>query len=790
MEGKGLSKTEAQESLKRWGFNEVIPSHGNNAIAEIKQIFLDPMGLMLLSLSGLYWFLDDKPDAIILLITFFPVTAIDVILGIQSGKALKALRGTLSLTAKVLRDGAIQEIDIRKIVPDDLIVFEEGQTLPADGLIVEAENLTITEAALTGESIPVTKKKDELFFGGTSILTGRGLGRIQKTGKYSKFGTIAVLIGNTVETTSPLRRTVDRLVKIVVGIAFVFAIALFILQWSATKQFIPSLIIALTLGMAAVPEEFPLVFTLYLSLGAWRLSKKKVLVKSLPSVEALGGVDVICTDKTGTLTEGVFRLEELHQFDYSVSEATAWQGALMGCEVNAVDSMEIPIVEKGNAFKDTLRDWVLVHDYQFDQKNKTMSHVWKNIKNSEMRIAMKGAAEGVLTHCQLDAPLKAKIDKTLESLASQGKRILGLASKIINSNGDRKADETNLNFIGFLVFSDPIRPKVKEAIHDCQRAGIEIKMLTGDHLLTAHSIADQIGLAHSHQLLFTGEMLSQMTEIERSKTYLDAAVFARVTPEQKYEMVKTLQAHGKIVAMTGDGINDAPALRLADIGISMGKSATDVARSTAKMVLLENDFSGIVTAVMEGRKIFSNLRRSFSYLISFHIPVILLALIPPFLRWPSILLPVHIILLELVVHPISAFTFENIVSKKTEKNSQKLLLSGTQLVRASLSGLFLSIAAIFVFKKEVAVSVDRARAIAFATVLIGNIFFVVSETWPNFNRRFYVTVASLLGLTLVLTMTKAIASYLHFEPITVVQFISVFSLSTIATCPGFIKSKK
>jgi Ca2+-transporting ATPase len=790
MINQGLSVSEVEEKLKQWGFNEVVPSHSRTVFSELKKILLDPMGLMLLSLSGLYWLLDDKPNAVILFIAFFPVTAVDVILGIQSGKALKALRGTLTLNAKLMRGGVVQEVPIRKIVPDDLIIFEEGQTLPADGLIIEAENLIINEAALTGESIPVSKQLDDSFFGGTTILSGRGLGRVQKTGRHSKFGMIAVLMGGNVETTSPLRKTVDRLVKIVVGIAFIFAIVLFILEWNATHQFIPSLIIALTFGMAAVPEEFPLVFTLYLSLGAWRLSKQKVLVKSLPSVEALGGVDVICTDKTGTLTEGVFQLEELRQTDQAVSNADAWRSALMACEVIAVDSMEIPIFEKGKAFKNTLVDWTLLHDYPFDLKSKTMSHVWKNAKSSEMMIAMKGAAEGVLGHCQLDAKAKADIEKILEELASQGKRILGLASKIVRSTGNREEDETSLNFIGLLVFSDPVRSNVKQAIQECQETGIQIKMLTGDHLLTAHSIADQIGLVHSHEFLFTGEMLSKMSAEERSKAYLDGAVFARVTPEQKHEMVKALQDQGKVVAMTGDGINDAPALGLADIGISMGKSATDVARSTAKIVLLENDFSGIVAAVFEGRRIFSNLRRSFSYLIAFHIPVILLALIPPFLKWPSILLPVHIILLELLVHPISAFTFENISLKKAEKNTQRSLMSRSQLLRAGLSGLFVSAVALFLFKGGMSESADQARSLAFAVVLVGNIFFVFSETLPTFNRRFYITVVALFVLTVFLTMTKTLSNYLHFDPITGLQLVLALVLSAIAASPGFIRFRR
>ena len=786
MKFQGLSELDASERINQWGYNEVIPHQSLSLLNEIKKILMDPMGLMLLILSTLYWILGDRSDAIILLIAFFPVTAVDVILGFQSRKALKALSSSLSLNAKLIRDGIIKDIFIRNIVPNDLIVFEEGQVLPADGLVLESEGLSVSEAALTGESIPVFKNVNDSFFGGTTILSGRGVGEVQKTGKNSRFGSIAKLMSLATESRSPLQKRVAHLVRVVVLFAICFAILLFSMEWFRTHQFIPSLIIALTLGMAAVPEEFPLVFTLYLSLGAWRLSKSKILVKSLPCVEALGGVDVICTDKTGTLTEGIFHLDALLKTNADVTESQAWLIAEMACEPIGVDSLEIPIIQKAKEYTSELDQWELLVDYPFEIKNKTMSHVWKKKTNPELTIAMKGAAEGVIAQCLLDAFEKAVILNKLNELSSQGKRVLGLASKSIQISKQRKEDESELNFIGFLVFNDPIRVQVKEAIQKCQDAGIQIKILTGDHLLTAHFIADQIGLNHSHQYLFTGEIINELKAEEKIKAYLNGGIFARVTPEQKLELVQALQGEGKIVAMTGDGINDAPALKLADIGISMGKMATDVARASAKMVLLESDFSGIVKAVFEGRKIFANLRRSFSYLISFHIPVILLALLPPFFGWPSILMPVHIILLELVVHPVSAFTFENITSKDPEKNTQGALLSRRQIFGASASGLLLSFLALIIFGYFKSNSSELARSGAVATVLYGNVYFVLANVFPLINRRFYITAGILTCITIGITQTNLFASLLHFAKLNFLESIFILVLAFIAVLPGFI----
>jgi len=406
-----------------------------------------------------------------------------------------------------------------------------------------------------------------------------------------------------------------------------------------------------------------------------------------------------------------------------------------------------------------------------------MAHTWKANSGEQINVCMKGALEGVLNHCKLDSSEITEIHAINESYAQKGKRVLALAL-------GHSADEQEMQFAGFLVYSDPIRPDVRQAILDCQNAGIEIKMITGDHLLTAHAIADQIGLIHSHSHLYTGAELARMSLQDREQAFIKGAVFARVSPEQKHEMVKALKASGKVVAMTGDGINDAPALRLADIGISMGKSATDVARSTARMVLIENDFSGIVDAVFEGRNAFSNLRKSFSYLISFHTPVILLAMIPPFLGWPSILMSIHIILLELVVHPVSAITFEKSPDRKQKRSEQQTFLNTEQWLTSITSGMILSLICIVQFHFTYPIDEYLARNHAFAILVFGNIFFVGAASFPDWNRKFWITVLTLTGACFLISMNGYISSILHFKPLDTKELIAAFFKSAICTLPS------
>lgn len=782
-ENLGLSTEEAQRRLQKFGNNEIVGESQYSGFKQFLKILRDPMGLMMLGLSILYFLTDSRTDAVIILIAYIPVTMVDVFLELRSEKALKLLKSNFQTKAKVFRDGHLVEVPVKSLVPGDILAFAEGQSLPADGQITESSHLSVNESALTGESLPVEKTAFSQFYAGTTILSGRGLGQIQSTGRSTKFGKISHLLESSSESESPLQKKVNSLVKKVVIIAFILVLCLLALELIRGATPLKALITALTFGMATVPEEFPLVFTLYLSLGAWRLSKKGVLVKSLPSVETLGNVDVICTDKTGTLTEGKFSLIDFIGFG-DRDEQNRNLVALMACEPQPVDAMELAITNKISGFDSMTKNWKLSFDYPFEASGKHMTHIWTDAHGNSV-LAMKGAVEGILEHVQVMPAEKQLILETVNRFSSQGKRILGLAAKNGKFSGNRKRDEENSEFVGLLIFSDPVRPTAKMAITECQKAGIEIKMLTGDHLMTAHAIGHELEIFHQDDLVFSGSQIQAMTEQQREQIYLNASIFARVSPEQKFEMIQCLQKNGKVVAMTGDGINDSPALKLADIGVSMGESATDVARSTAKMVLLKNDFNALVAAIIEGRNIFSNLRRSFSYLISFHIPVVFLAFFPPLIGWSQLLLPIHIILLELIVHPISAFAFENL--NAPFKRSEKSLLPLNASLTAILSGCLLSVLSLapLIFFKNSAPTLTRS--ISLSIVLYGNIGFTLLEAWPKINtKRILFICGFLLLLPAVLCNLPGLNEQFSLSPLSSQYIIITFLAGIFASLPALI----
>lgn len=754
----GLSTAEAESQRKKFGFNEIEEKRLSGALENLFKILIDPMGLMLLILSLIYWTFDKHTDAIILLIAYVPIVGVDVLLELKSQKALRSLKQSIKSTCHVIRDGKTIVLRTRELVPGDLLILEEGQTLPADGRLIETSSVTIDESSVTGESEPIEKSNKDSVLSGTTVLTGTGVVEIEKTGFSSQIGAVARVLKEFEATPSPLLRAVKRAVKIVFLIALGLGVIVFIAGVYNGDSYSSSLISSLTLAMAAIPEEFPLVFTLYLSLAAYRLSKKHVLVKTLPAVEALGRVDVICTDKTGTITEGKFKLERILGVGGDVPLSDEQISALVfSCEPKAIDAMEAAMFDwvKSNR-ADTIEKlqsaWDLQFDYPFDTRGKYMSHVWKDRESGNQVMAMKGALEGVLSHCDNSVD-KTAILAAAKAEAESGKRLLGLAKKVGPFSGERETDELDLKFVGILSFTDPVRSSVKAAIQSCVERGIRVKMLTGDHLLTAHAVADKIGLPHEHDQLFTGADLDALSEENRKLAYMRGAVFARLKPEQKLQLVEALKAEGDIVAMTGDGINDAPALKLADIGISMGDRATDVARSTAQLILLKNDFNGIVSAVLEGERVLNSLSQSFGYLIAFHIPIIGVALFQSFFLKAPVLQPIHIVLLELIVHPVSAFVFDEENAKSIRR---KKLITGGQVIWSAARGLLL-----IVFALSISVfgpgSVEFNDSLGVLTLVLGNIGLLIGEKGgftAMFKTRSHRTVTA-IGLLLLLSAILA-----------------------------------
>lgn len=769
----GLTQNEADLRLRQFGHNTIEQQKWATWLENLRHIISDPMGIMLFCLSLVYWLIGDVNEAILLLAALVPIIGVDVVLQMRSQKALRALKKSLPSTCFVMRDGKTVRISVHHIVPGDALILEEGQTLAADGVLIESVDLTIDESSLTGESIPVEKKISDEVLSGTTVLTGRGIVEVQKTGLSSQMGAIAKVLQEFESESSPLLKLINKWVRIFFILAVAFAAIIFLLSWFKGHGFGLSLITSLTVAMAAIPEEFPLIFTLYLSLAAYRLSQRGILVKTLPAVEGLGRVDVICTDKTGTLTEGKFRLENIDTIDSEASDESLIRAMILSCEPKAIDAMENAIFESVEArfgsqkITEAHSQWRLEHDYPFDVRDKYMCHIWRNNQTGQQFLAMKGSVEGVLARCRSETN-KSKILALTEKYSSQGQRLLALAASAGSFSGERARDEKDLNFMGLLCFSDPIRPSVPAAIKECVRRGIQIKMLTGDHLLTAHAISDAIGLPHTHDQIFSGVDLDRFSSTEKARAYISGAIFARLKPEQKLELVKCLKASHKIVAMTGDGVNDAPALKLADIGISMGDRATDVARSSAQMVLIKNDFGGIVDAIIQGKNVLSSLSESFGYLVAFHIPIILLALAQALILDSQILMPIHIVLLELIVHPVSAFVFAEVPVNEDETVDARSMKS--RLIGSAFRGLLVTALAWGVFHYFDG-SFEQQRTAALFFIVFANMGLLIAESGGLIGslmsrpKRVLIASGLLLALGFALNAVPAFVSLFSLEPI-------------------------
>ena len=669
---QGLTSADAARLLREHGPNRWVKHDRLAALREALGALLDPMAVMLAIAAGLYWLLGETRDAVILGIALIPVLGVDVFLEVRSRAALKKLAAAASPAAHVVRDGAVMTVPLGEVVPGDLLALVEGHVAGADGLVVWAANLSMDESALTGESVPQAKRPftgdsvpapEMRLYAGSLAVTGHGFGRVTATGQRTAYGNIASLLAETPASLSPLQQHASRLAgRLAVGAVGVAALLFGAGVWRG-EPWTEALLGAASLAMAAIPEEFPLILTLFLSMGAWRLAGKGMLVRRLAAVETLGATTVICTDKTGTLTRGEFVVTEHLVLDSSLSDTAFLERALLACEDVPADAMEKALLDyaqaKGVSHEAVIGGWSLLRDYDFDPVGKHMSHVWREKASGEIVIAAKGALEGVLAHASATAEERTQLIDANARMADRGLRVLAVAGRRASEPGaDRDEDEHALVVHGLIGFQDPLRPEVPAAVAECQRAGMQVKMITGDHALTAHAVAEAAGIVHDDATIVTGDELDALEEPARSARIAQSAILARISPAQKLLIVDALKKMGAIVAMTGDGVNDAPALRRADIGIAMGKRGTDVARATADLVLLDDNFASIVATVREGRHIHHNIQRAFLYLVAFHVPIVVLAALVPLLGLPLLLLPVHLVWLELIVHPVSALVFQ------------------------------------------------------------------------------------------------------------------------------------
>ncbi len=765
---RGLTHAQVQEKQKKEGLNELPSSKPKNLVAIAWGVVKEPMFLLLVACGTLYLVLGDIQEGLMLLGFVFVIMGIEFYQERKTEKALDALKDLASPRALVIREGIEKRIAGRDVVTDDLVILQEGDRVPADATVLYSVNLMADESLLTGESVSVRKSEwnetdqivqpggDDLPFvySGTMIVQGNGIVKVTAIGQNTEIGKIGKALDSVKEEPTKLKTEMGLLVKrlAIIGISLC---VLVILVYTLTRaDLLKGFLAGITLAMAMLPEEFPVVLTVFMALGAWRMSKKNVLTRKPSAVETLGSATVLCTDKTGTLTQNKMTVSQLYNGNeiHKVTQKTGFpeefheiiEYGILSSQTNPFDPMERAITNLGDAYlQDTEHihtDWQMVKEYSLSKDLLAMSRVFTHPESHRQTIATKGAPEAIFELCHLPEADQEKYSKAVAEMASAGLRVLGVAKSLISKEYLPEIQhDFDFEFIGLIGLSDPIRETVPEAVRECYQAGIRVIMITGDYPVTAMNIAREIGLKN-YDVSISGPELQAMTEDELCERIKEVNVFARVVPEQKLKIVNALKRNREIVAMTGDGVNDAPALKAANIGIAMGEKGTDVAREASSLVLMDDNFASIVGAVKMGRRIFDNLQKALGYIFAIHVPIAGLSLIPVFFaNWPLLLWPVHIVFLELIIDPACSIIFE---AEKEEKNvmnrppkdinepffgAKKIWLSCSQGI-----GILAIVFAVYFFGLRMNYSEQEVRALAFTTLIAANIAVILSNrSWTR-----------------------------------------------------------
>jgi len=765
---QGLSANQAKEKLRTEGFNNLPSSKPRNFFSIALGVVKEPMFILLVACGTLYLVLGDIQEGLMLLSFVFVIMGIEFFQEKKTEKALDALKDMASPRALVIRDGEATRIAGFEVVTDDIIVLQEGDRVPADATVLTSVNLLADESLLTGEPVPVRKNDwDEVekdiqpggddfpfVYSGSMIVQGNGIARVTSIGINTEIGKIGKALEGIKEEPTRLNQEMGSLVKKITIIATVLCI-LVIVSYTLTRgSLVDGFLAGITLAMAMLPEEFPVILTVFMALGAWRMSKKKVLTRNPSAIETLGSATVLCTDKTGTLTQNKMTVASLYNGNDFLTVAKAnevnsefheiIEYGILSSQTNPFDPMEKALTNMGHLFlKGTEHihsDWAMIKEYPLSKELLAMSRVFSFKGTQEKIIATKGAPEAIFDLCHLDEENKKRLSLAVEALAKSGLRVLGVAKAKINAKGLPEIQhDFTFDFIGLIGLSDPIRKNVKQAVSECYKAGIRVIMITGDYPVTAKHIALEIGLENSEKCI-TGQELHVMTDDELCEKIKEINVFARVVPEQKLKIVNALKKNKEIVAMTGDGVNDAPALKSANIGIAMGRKGTDVAREASSLVLMDDDFSSIVGAIKMGRRIFDNLQKAFGYIFAIHVPIAGLSLIPILLgHFPIILWPVHIVFLELIIDPACSIIFE---AEKEEKNAMNRppkginepFFGGKKILFSCLQGVGILIVTltVYIVGLHLGYEAKGIRAMAFTTLIVSNIAVILTNrSWTD-----------------------------------------------------------
>lgn len=774
--------------LKQVGANELPVSRPRSNARLLLDVVAEPMFLLLVACGAIYLLLGDPDEALMLLGFVAIVVAMTFFQQRRTERSLHALRDLSSPRALVLRDGQQMRIAGRDLVPGDVVLLAEGDRVPADIDLLNCSNLTVDESLLTGESVPVSKlpgdqtatPEQARIYSGTLITQGTARGLVVATGPASALGRIGASLAALGGELTPIQQETRGVVKTVASCGALLALTLALAYWYLNGAWLQGVLAGLTLAMAILPEELPVILTLFLGLGAWRLGRSQILARSIPAIELLGATTVLCVDKTGTLTANRMEVRGLWSEHASFSSsASALPDALHGLLEYAVlashrqafDPMEQAITSAGALWLANTEhlhgDWQLIDDYPLSRQLLAMSRVWQSPDRDAYLVAAKGAPEAIIDLCHLDAARSASIAVQVGQMAAQGLRVIAVASASFAAPPLPDNQHVfEFEFLGLVALQDPIRPEVPQAVAQCHAAGMQVVMITGDHPATATAIATQAGI---HGAVLSGPELATLDDAALSRRLEHSRVFCRISPEQKLRLVQAFRQRGEIVAMTGDGVNDAPALKAAHIGVAMGARGTDVAREAAALVLLKDDFSSLLLAVQHGRRLFANLRKAIVFIVAVHVPIVGLSILPVLFGWPMLLMPVHILFLQLVIDPACSLVFEAETieagaMQNPPRSPQQHLFDRAILRRGLLQGgaLLLILLLWHQLLRWHGVADDAARSSTFVALVLANLGLIFSNlSWQlpawrrshQSNRPFYwISAIALLLLATVLSV--------------------------------------
>lgn len=784
---KGLSEEEVIQSRQQYGSNISEYKKPNFFLESLKKLVQEPLIIILLLVSSTIYFITGKTaDAIFLLFAILFVSLISLYQDTRSKNALEKLRNYTQPKCKVIRNGEIAEVDIEELVIGDSLMVEEGTSICADGLITYSNDFSVNEAILTGESFSVpkdiSKEKNEIFQG-TSVISGMAIASISAIGPKTKLGIIGKSIESIPEEKTALELKLNSFVKKMALIGFVVFILVLALNYFKSYNIINSLLKALTLALSVLPQEIPVAFTTFMAIGAWRMMRKGIIVKQTKTVETLGSATVICIDKTGTITQNKMVLAKIFSMQSQVlknidtkntnDEKELIRLSMFASEPIPFDPMEVALHQAyAKVFsKDERPNYNLIHEYPLSGVPPFMTHIFKN-KQGKQLIVAKGAPEGLMKLCKLTIKEKRTIENAIIKITSEGFRVLGVAKANFKGKGfPENQEDFDFDFIGLVSFYDPPKNNINKVLQDFYKAGINVKIITGDYGLTTTSLAKQIGF-RGFENMITGNELMKLTSKELKKAVKENQIFTRMFPEAKLKIINALKSNGEIVAMIGDGVNDGPALKSAHIGIAMGAKGTEIAKQTASLILVNDDLSTMVAAVAMGRRIYNNIKKAVQFVISIHIPIILIVFIPLALGWvyPNIFSPIHIAFLELIMDPTCSIVYENEPIEKNIMNQKpkpfsKSFFSNAEMFQSILQGVMITVGVLIIYQFAVQNGASEAltRTMVFTGLVTSNIFLTL------LNRSFFYSIITTLSyknnlVGIMISITVLILSLILFIP--------------------------